>query len=72
MDPVEGYAFANWNAGYGDFHLVPDLATLRTAAWADRTAYRNQASKLAQMFRENFDRYGDEVSAEIRAAEPKG
>ena len=39
MNPVEGYAFANWNAGYGDFHLVPDLATLRVAAWASRTAF---------------------------------
>ena len=39
MDPVEGYAFANWAGGYGDFHLVPDLATLRLAAWTDRTAF---------------------------------
>ena len=38
MEPVEGYAFANWNLGYGDFHLVPDLATLRPADWAERTA----------------------------------
>ena len=32
MEPVEGYASANWERGYGDFHLVPDLATLRRAA----------------------------------------
>ncbi len=38
MEPVEGYTFSNWNSGYGDFHLVPDPATLRPAAWADRTA----------------------------------
>ncbi len=38
MEPVPGYEFANWEAGYGDFHLVPDLNTLRTAAWLDRTA----------------------------------
>ena len=38
MEPVSGYAFANWELGYGDFHLVPDLATLRVAAWLDRTA----------------------------------
>src|SRR6188474_1107413 len=38
MEPVRGYAFANWDLGYGDVHLVPDLATLRTAAWLDRTA----------------------------------
>ena len=38
MDPVAGYRFANWERGYGDFHLVPDLATLRLASWLDRTA----------------------------------
>jgi glutamine synthetase len=38
MEPVPGYRFANWELGYGDFHLVPDLDTLRTASWLDRTA----------------------------------
>ncbi|HMN30045.1 MAG TPA: glutamine synthetase family protein [Caldilineaceae bacterium] len=38
MDPVPGYRFANWERGYGDFHLVPDLQTLRVASWLDRTA----------------------------------
>lgn len=38
MDPAPGYRFANWEKGYGDFHLVADLATLRTAAWLDKTA----------------------------------
>ncbi len=38
MEPVRGYAFANWERGYGDFHLVPDLNTLRVAAWLERTA----------------------------------
>src|SRR5207302_55928 len=28
MDPVPGYKFANWELGYGDFHLVPDMKTL--------------------------------------------
>lgn len=39
MEPVEGYAFSNWTTGYGDFHLVPDLATLRPAGWTERTAF---------------------------------
>ncbi|RMG68449.1 MAG: glutamine synthetase [Bacteroidetes bacterium] len=39
MEPVPGYKMANWELGYGDFHLVPDLATLRVAAWLDRTAW---------------------------------
>jgi glutamine synthetase len=38
MEPVPGYQFANWELGYGDFHLVPDLATLRQASWLDKTA----------------------------------
>ncbi len=38
MEPVPGYAFANWELGYGDVHAVPDLATLRRATWLDRSA----------------------------------
>jgi glutamine synthetase len=33
MEPVRGYRFASWELGYGDFHLVPDIATLRVASW---------------------------------------
>jgi len=38
MEPVPGYDFANWDRGYGDMHLVPDVATLRQLSWLDRTA----------------------------------
>lgn len=38
MEPVPGYSFANWELGYGDFHLVPDLSTLRRASWLHKTA----------------------------------
>lgn len=38
MEPVAGYEFANWERGYGDFHLVPDMRTLRIASWLDKTA----------------------------------
>jgi glutamine synthetase len=38
MEPVAGYEFANWEKGYGDVHLIPDLGTLRHASWLDRTA----------------------------------
>ncbi len=38
MEPVPGYTFANWEMGYGDVHLVPDLSTLRVAAWLEKTA----------------------------------
>ena len=39
MDPVPGYSFANWELGYGDVHMVPDLGTLRLASWLDKTAF---------------------------------
>jgi glutamine synthetase len=38
MDPVPGYEMANWEKGYGDFGIKPDLATLRQVPWLDRTA----------------------------------
>lgn len=38
MQPVDGYEFANWKKGYGDFHLAPDLQTLRLASWLPHTA----------------------------------
>jgi glutamine synthetase len=38
MEPVPGYAYASWDQGYGDVHLVPDVGTLRHAAWSDGAA----------------------------------
>ena len=38
MEPVAGYEFASWELGYGDFHLVADLATLARAGWTDSSA----------------------------------
>jgi len=38
MDPTPGYAFTNWASGYGDVRCVPDLGTLRRAAWLERSA----------------------------------
>jgi glutamine synthetase len=38
MEPVRGYHFANWELGYGDFHLVPDMSTLRLASWLPASA----------------------------------
>jgi glutamine synthetase len=39
MAPVPGYSFASWELGYGDFHLVPDLSTLRIASWLPKSAF---------------------------------
>ena len=38
MNTVDGYALASWETGYGDFMLVPDLATLRALPWQPGTA----------------------------------
>jgi glutamine synthetase len=38
MDPQPGYTIASWERGYGDFDLVPDLATLRRIPWLEGTA----------------------------------
>ncbi len=38
MEPVPGYAAANWSSGYGDFALKPDLSTLRRIPWLKKTA----------------------------------
>lgn len=39
MEPVPGYSFASWELGYGDFHLIPDFATLRIASWLEKSAF---------------------------------
>jgi glutamine synthetase len=38
MEPVPGYEMANWEDGYGDFGIEPDMSTLRRIPWLDRTA----------------------------------
>jgi glutamine synthetase len=38
MTTVDGYAISSWERGYGDFALVPDLATLRRVPWQPGTA----------------------------------
>src|ERR1044071_4324326 len=38
MEPVPGYAAANWEKGYGDFVMKPDMTTLRRLPWLEGTA----------------------------------
>ena len=40
-------------------------------AWADKAAYAATANKLAQYFNKNFQKYADQASDEIKAADPK-
>jgi len=38
MNPLSGYQFANWEQGYGDVAVQPDLGTIRRIPWLDSTA----------------------------------
>ena len=38
MNTVDGYAMSSWDRGYGDFVLVPDMATMRRVPWQEGTA----------------------------------
>src|SRR6202011_4233886 len=38
MNTVDGYEMSSWDRGYGDFVLVPDMATLRHLPWQEGTA----------------------------------
>ncbi len=38
MEPLPGYAYANWDTGYGDLKAIPDLSTLRIIPWLEKTA----------------------------------
>ena len=38
MATPDGYAATSWRAGYGDYVMRPDLATLRPIPWLDGTA----------------------------------
>ncbi|MFQ5623084.1 MAG: glutamine synthetase family protein [Paracoccaceae bacterium] len=38
METVPGYRASSWEAGYGDYTMKPDLATLRRIPWLEGTA----------------------------------
>jgi glutamine synthetase len=38
MNTVGGYEMANWDSGYGDIVMMPDLTTLRLVPWLPGTA----------------------------------
>lgn len=66
MDPVFGLAIPT------EVPHVPSEILQPRGTWADKDAYDAQASKLAQMFRDNFARYADGVDDEIKKAAPTG
>ncbi|MBI4662418.1 MAG: glutamine synthetase [Verrucomicrobia bacterium] len=38
MDPMDGFTLANWEKGFGDFEMRPDLSTLRPIPWQANAA----------------------------------
>jgi len=49
---------------------VPSKVLRPRDTWADGAAYDAAAAKLAKMFSDNFAKFADEVSAEVRGAGP--
>ena len=37
MNTVDGYAMSSWQSGYGDFVMHPDLRTMRSMPWHERS-----------------------------------
>ena len=69
MNPVQGFAMASWERGYGDFVFKPDMATLRRIPWLERTALvvadiewqdgRPVAASPRQILRRQLDRLAE-------------
>ncbi|MFC3995128.1 glutamine synthetase family protein [Nocardiopsis sediminis] len=69
MNTVGGYASSSWETGYGDFAMVPDLATLRRTPWQEGAAmvtadlHRHDGSPVAvsprQILRRQTDRLAE-------------
>ena len=64
LDPIFGLHVPERVPG-----VPPELLDPR-GTWPDPGAYDDQAGKLAQMFRDNFRRFEEAASAQVRAAGP--
>ncbi len=51
---------------------VPDGVLLPRGTWDDPSTYDAQAARLAQMFRQNFEQFRDQVHPAVRDAGPAG
>jgi len=69
MDPLDGFQVANWDAGFGDFIMRPDLSTLREIPWHPGTALvlcdyvREDGSLVAEAPRSVLRRQLDRLKA---------
>jgi phosphoenolpyruvate carboxykinase (ATP) len=63
-DPVFGFAVPTSCPG------VPAQILTPRSTWADQASYVATAHKLAGLFRNNFEKYADRASAEVKAAGP--
>jgi glutamine synthetase len=69
MDPMDGFKLANWEAGFGDFEMRPDLASLRVLPWQPGAALvicdfnRDHGGNVAEaprsMLRRQVERLGE-------------
>ena len=66
VDPIFGLRVPSEVPG------VPGQVLDPRATWSDAKAYDAQAAKLAGMFRENFLRYADQVSDDVKGVAPRG
>jgi phosphoenolpyruvate carboxykinase (ATP) len=64
-DPIFGLASPTHCPG------VPDQMLQPAQSWTDQAAYRLTAKRLAGLFRDNFAKFADKASAEIRSVAPK-
>ena len=65
-DPVFGFEVPTSCPGVPAEILVP------RNTWGDKASYDATAQKLAGLFRDNFEKFADGASAEVRAAGPAG
>jgi phosphoenolpyruvate carboxykinase (ATP) len=63
-DPLFGFAVPVSAPGIPAEALVPE------STWSDKAAYRQQAARLVEMFRANFQRFASEVDAAILSGGP--
>ena len=70
MEPMDGFVLANWDKGFGDFEMRPDLSTLRELPWQPGAAlvlcdYHHHDGRLVveaprSVLREQLDALGKE------------